>query len=69
MAEETQKLSLFEKAAQFFRGVKTEYDKIIFPNWETVRKQTIVVVVVSILISLLIFVLDFIMKFLLGFIL
>ncbi len=69
MAEDAQKLSIVEKAAQFFRGVKTEYEKIIFPNWETVRKQTIAVVVVSIVISLLIFVLDFILKYLLGFIL
>lgn len=69
MADDAKKLSLFERIGHFFDGVKAEYSKIIFPNRETLRKQTIAVVIVSLLIGALIFVLDFIMKYLLGFVL
>lgn len=69
MADDAKKLSFGEKIANFFGGVKAEYSKIIFPNQETLKKQTIIVVVVTVFIGTLIFVLDFIMKYLLGFVL
>ena len=69
MAEDAKKLSLIEKITGFFRGVKTEYSKIVFPNQETVRKQTIAVIISSLILGALIFVLDLIFKYLLGFIL
>lgn len=68
MAEE-KKLSLFGKIGGFFDGVKAEYSKIIFPDRETLKKQTIAVLIVSVFIGALIFVLDFVMKYLLGFVL
>lgn len=69
MAEGTKDLSFFEKIKAFFTGVKGEYSKIIFPNQETIKKQTIATVVVSVVIAVLIFLIDLVMKFLLGFIL
>ena len=61
--------SLITKVQDFFSGVKTEYSKIIFPNTEDLKKQTIATLIVSVFIGLLIFVIDFVFKFLLGFIL
>ncbi|MDO4266588.1 MAG: preprotein translocase subunit SecE [Eubacteriales bacterium] len=69
MADDAKKLSLFEKIGNFFDGVKAEYSKIIFPAKETLRKQTIAVIIVSVLIGAVIFALDFIMRYLLGFVL
>ena len=69
MAENTEKVSVFQKIGNFFRGVKTEYSKIIFPNADTLKKQTTAVIVISVIIGALIFVLDLVMKYLLGLVL
>ena len=45
MSEEKSKLSLGQRIKRFFRGVKAEYSKIIFPSRETLRKQTVAVIV------------------------
>lgn len=69
MAENAEKVSVFKKIGDFFRGVKSEYSKIVFPNMDTLKKQTTAVIVISIIIGVLIFVLDLVMKYLLGLIL
>ena len=61
--------SLFTKVRDFFSGVKAEYSKIIFPNTEDLKKQTIATLIVSVVIGVLIFVIDLVFKSLLGFIL
>ena len=53
----------------FFKGLKAEFNKIIWPDKETVGKQTVAVIACSIALGLIIAVLDFIMKFGLSFIL
>ena len=58
-----------EKKPSFFKGLKTEYKKIVFADKETVAKQTVAVVAMSVFIGALIGVLDMIMKFGLSFIL
>ena len=57
------------KITSFVNGVKAEYSKIIFPNQEDLKKETIATIVVSVLIGLLIFGLDTVLKALLGLIL
>ena len=53
----------------FFQGLKTEFKKIVWPDQETVTKQTIAVLAVSIALGLIIAILDLIIKFGLSFIL
>lgn len=53
----------------FFKGLKAEFAKIVWPDKETVTKQTIAVVSSSIALGLIIAFLDFIIKFGLSFIL
>lgn len=53
----------------FLKGLKTEYNKIVFPTQQDVVKETAATIVVSCLIGALIAVLDLIMKTGLGFIL
>ena len=52
----------------FFKGLKTEYNKIIFPTRQDIIKETTATFVVSLLVGALIAVLDLIMKTGLGFI-
>lgn len=60
-----------EKAQKksFFKGLKTEFNKIIWPAKETVGKQTVAVLVASVTLGLLIALIDLIIKFGLSFIL
>ena len=52
----------------FFKGLKTEYNKIIFPTRQDIIKETTATIVVSLLVGALIAVLDLIMKTGLGFV-
>ena len=52
----------------FFKGLKTEYNKIIFPTRQDIIKETTATIVVGLLVGALIAVLDLIMKTGLGFI-
>jgi preprotein translocase subunit SecE len=47
------------KLGSFFKGVRTEFGKIIWPSRETIVKQLIAVVCVTVVVGLLITVIDF----------
>lgn len=53
----------------FFKGLKAEFNKIVWPDKDTVTKQTIAVVSASIALGLVIAIIDLIIKFGLSFIL
>ncbi|WP_077609934.1 preprotein translocase subunit SecE [Clostridium sp. Marseille-P2415] len=53
----------------FFKGLKAEFAKVVWPDKETVTKQTIAVTSASIALGLIIAILDLIIKFGLSFIL
>ncbi len=46
------------KLAKFLRGTKSELKKIVWPTWEQVMKNTVVVLVVVIAVALIIAGLD-----------
>ena len=54
-----------EKAAKpsFFKGVKAEFKKIVWPDQKSLTKQTIAVVGSSVALALIIKILDMIMTF------
>lgn len=52
----------------FFKGLKAEFKKIVWPDQETVTKQTITVLAVSAALGLTIGILDFVIKWGLSFI-
>ncbi len=60
-AEKTQKQS-------FFKGLRTEFKKIVWPTQETVIKDTIYVAVGTVILGTVIAILDFVMKWALNFI-
>lgn len=45
----------------FFKNLKIELKKIVWPNQETLTKQTIVVVAVTVVLAAIIALLDFLM--------
>ncbi|MBS6644969.1 preprotein translocase subunit SecE [Clostridium sp. MCC353] len=59
-----------EKApkASFFKGLKAEFNKIVWPDKETIYKQTAAVIAVSVALGLVIGVLDLIIKLGINFI-
>ena len=57
-----------EQKPSFFKGLKTEYKKIVFADRQTVTTQTIAVVLSSIFLGVVIMLLDMVIKFGLGFI-
>ena len=57
-AKADQKTAKKEKKPSFFKGLKTEYKKIVFADKKTVAKQTVAVVTTSIFVGALIALLD-----------
>ena len=55
------------KLGRFFKGVKAEFKKILWPDRETLLKQLVVVLVVSILVGALISVIDLGAQYLIDF--
>ena len=47
----------------FFKGVKTEFKKISWPDATTLLKQSVVVVTVSVVVGLIITLLDTVIQF------
>lgn len=58
MAQEDKKIEKQSKTKTYFRGVRAESKKIIWPNRETVVNYTIVVLFISALVSGFVFLLD-----------
>ena len=59
MAENTNAVeNAAKKSGSWFKGLKAEYKKVIWPNKEEIRKQTIAVVLISLVVGLVIAVLD-----------
>ena len=54
-----------EKAPKkdFIKGLKAEFNKIIWPDKDTLTKQSVVVVIATIVLGIVIAVLDLIIKF------
>ena len=52
--------------AAFFKGVKAEFKKIIWPSRETLAKETFAVIVVSVILGVVIAALDWLFQIGLG---
>jgi len=47
----------------FFKGVKSEFKKIIWPDRQATIKQSIAVVAISVVVGVIIAILDYIVKY------
>jgi preprotein translocase, secE subunit len=53
---------IVKEKPDFFKGVKAEYNKIIWPNKDDLIKQTIAVITVSLILGLLIVSMDWLIR-------
>lgn len=51
-----------KKKSGFFRSLKAEFKKIVWPDKETIVKETTAVVVVTVILGAIIALLDFVIK-------
>lgn len=51
----------------FFKGLKSEFKKIIWPDKESLSRQTVAVLVISIVLCVVIRLLDMVMQYGIGF--
>lgn len=63
MSENKNGQEAVKKGKSWFKGLKAEYNKIIWENKETVTKQTISVVSISVVVGILIAVIDMILQY------
>ena len=56
--EDVKKTAATSKPASFWKGVKAEFSKIIWPTKETLTKQSIAVVAITVVMAGLIAVID-----------
>lgn len=56
------------KVSSFVKGVKAEFNKILWPTREDITKQTTAVVVISVIVGALIAVFDYAFGYLINFI-
>ncbi|WP_026661007.1 preprotein translocase subunit SecE [Butyrivibrio sp. AC2005] len=56
------------KVSSFIKGVKAEFNKIMWPSREDITKQTTAVVIISVIIGALIAVFDYAFGYLINFI-
>lgn len=59
MAEKTEKA----KKTSWFKGLKAEFKKIIWPDKKTLAKQTVAVTVCSVILGAIIAVVDVVVKY------
>lgn len=58
-----------EKAPKrsWFKGLKSEFNKIIWPDKETLAKQSVAVISVTVILGIIIFLLDYVIDLGIGF--
>ena len=50
------------KISAWFKGLKSEYSKIVWENRESVTKQTTAVVIISVILGIIIAIVDWVLK-------
>jgi len=65
-SEKSDKPGLFERIKKFFKSLKAEFKKIVWPNRSQLIKQTIAVLLISLLLGAFIWLIDLGAKSLVG---
>lgn len=69
MSETTGKVAGKAPKKSWFKGIKSEFNKIVWPDKETLTKQSIAVVIVTFILGIIIYLLDYLIENGIGFIL
>lgn len=57
-----------KEGPSFFKGIKSEFKKIIWPDRKATLKQSVAVVAISVVVGVIIAILDFVIKYGVNFI-
>jgi preprotein translocase subunit SecE len=57
--DKQKKPGFFAKIGNFFKGLKSEFKKIVWPNFRTVMKNTLIVFLMCAAVGLFIWLIDF----------
>jgi preprotein translocase subunit SecE len=49
---------MFDRTREYLNDVRAEFDKVTWPNWEELRGQTNVVLIVSLILAIFVFLVD-----------
>lgn len=63
-----QEPSFGEQLKDYFKGVKSEWHKVTWPDKQQTLHETLIVIVVTAFVTMLIFLIDVILGFIIGFI-
>ena len=66
MASEEKKVGFFKRIVRYFREMKSELKKVVWPTFKQVKNNTGIVIVALILVGVIIAVLDFLFQFLVN---
>jgi preprotein translocase subunit SecE len=66
MTKEEKKITIKEQILAFFKGIKSEWGKISWPQKPQIISETIIVAIVVIFFTIVIFLMDIIFKGILG---
>lgn len=47
----------------WFKGLKSEFKKIVWPDKETLAKQSVAVIIVTVALGIIIFILDYVIEY------
>lgn len=53
---------MFSRTREYVKDVRAEFDKVSWPNWEELKGQTSVVLVVSLIMAAFIFIIDLVLN-------
>lgn len=69
MGEMTSNVAEKAPKRSWFKGLKSEFKKIVWPGKEDLTKQSIAVVIVTVLLGIIIYLLDYVIELGIGIIL
>lgn len=60
--------SFTEQLKDYFKGVKSEWHKVTWPDKQQTLHETLIVIVITAFVTMLIFLIDVVLRFIIGFI-
>jgi len=60
--------SFAEQLKDYFKGVKSEWHKVTWPDKQQTLHETLIVIVITAFVTMLIFLIDVVLRFIIGFI-
>lgn len=63
VSKKNSKESFTEKFSKWFKGLKAEYNKIVWEGKEQVTRETVAVVIITAIVGVLIAIVDYILKY------